>query len=86
MVKYKSCFTKLHNISSGVPQASILGPVLYTLHTHDLPQHDFTYTATYADDTVVSSHEDTASYYLQQNLLEIELRLKKWRIKAKSFK
>ena len=42
-----------------MPQGSVLASVLYTLYTHDLPQSDFTYTATYADDTVVlSSHED----------------------------
>ena len=83
------CSTKLQNVSSGVPQGNVLEPVLYTLYTHDLPQLDFTYTATCADDTVVlSSYEDksTASYYLQQNLREIELWLKKLRIKANESK
>ena len=84
MVKHKNEVTGITEILSGVPQGSVLGPTLYTLYTSDLPQSNTTYTATYADDTVIlSTHNDrnTASRNLQSNLNEIDRWLRKWRIK-----
>ena len=80
MVKVKSEISELLPIESGVPQGSVLGPVLYTIFTADLPLDERTYTATFADDTVVMAvhnNVNTASQLLQ---------LKLWRIKANDSK
>ena len=84
-VRYQEECTTLHAIQSGVPQGSILGPILYLLHTADLPETANTMTATYADDTaILASHENsnTASQHLQHHLHQLEKWLKKWRIKV----
>lgn len=83
MVKVNEHLTSLFPIQSGVPQGSVLGPVLYTLFTADLPMSDTTYTATFADDTVImSKHLDSniASQQLQFNLNQIQTWMRKWRI------
>ncbi|GBP68593.1 RNA-directed DNA polymerase from mobile element jockey [Eumeta japonica] len=74
-VKINSDTSDMHVIRSGVPQGSVLGPVLYLIYTADLPAHASTTTATYADDTaILSTHEnqDSASDSLQQHLNLIE--------------
>jgi hypothetical protein len=56
-VRYQEEYTKLYTIQSAVPQDSILGPILYSIFTADLPETEQIITATYADDkAILASH------------------------------
>lgn len=75
----------LHTIRSGVPQGSVLGPILYVLYTLDLPTTQDTIIGTFADDTaILSSHEypQIASEQTQNHLNNLEQWLKKWKIRV----
>lgn len=76
-------------IEAGVPQGSILSPLLYSIFTSDLPASMSTNIATYADDTALytsSINLQELSFNLQNHLNTLETWFKKWRIKANTTK
>jgi hypothetical protein len=70
----------LHSVSSGVPQVSVLGHLLYFLYTADLLITLHTETATFADVTavlVLHANPEIATHLLKTLLSNIQDWLKK---------
>jgi len=70
-VRYNGVCSDCYEVRSGVPQGSVLGPLLYLLFTADLPTTDYTTIVTFADDTgLLAVHRDPAveSQRLQSHL------------------
>ena len=52
-IKQGDAYSELKEIKAGVPQGSVLGPVLYLLYNSDLPKLENNNAATLADDNVI---------------------------------
>lgn len=88
-VKINSSFSAIRKIEAGVPQGSILGPLLFNLFVADLPEPHNASLALYADDTaILSQHKNLneAVELLQQATNEIVAWFKSWRIVLNSNK
>lgn len=76
-------------IAAGVPQGSVLGPVLYTIFTSDMPVSEDVTVATYADDTAIlatSKCHLNASNKIQRQLSMMQEWYNKWNIKINAEK
>ena len=62
-----------YSVNAGVPQGSILGPVLFLLYINDLPDDFICNIAIYADGTTLYSECDQESDLWQQLELASEL-------------
>jgi hypothetical protein len=88
-VKINSSFSSVRRVEAGVPQGSILGPMLFNLFVADIPEPQFSSLALYADDTtIISQHycAEQASELLQQSVDVIITWFNKWRIVLNSNK
>lgn len=89
VVNINNYFSKMYPIKAGVPQGSVLSPLLYNIYTGDMPTTDHTLSATYADDTAILSSSESpidASLNLQNHLTELSTWLQKWKMKVNPVK
>ena len=85
-VKHKDGDSNLYEIKAGVPQGSVLGPILYLLYTADVPvpTPPNTMLATFADDTAILSSGKSiyeASIKLQNSIDKITSWFNRWNLK-----
>ena len=52
-IKLEDEYSDLNPIAAGIPQGTILEPILYLIYTSDVPTSSNFFTATFADDTAL---------------------------------
>jgi Reverse transcriptase (RNA-dependent DNA polymerase) len=88
-VKQEEAYSDLKEIKAGVPQGSVLGPILYLLYTCDIPELENSTIATFADDTAimaVGNDNIESTSKLQIAINKIQIWTNKWRIKLNETK
>jgi hypothetical protein len=88
-VEHEDSYSELNEISAGVPQGSVLGPVLYLLYKNDTQTCKEATIATFADDTAIIAEGDSieeATGKLQSAIDKVNIWTKRWRIKLNEAK
>jgi len=81
-VVLNDCKSSWSKVLSGIPQGSVLGPLLYVIYVNDLPVHVNNPIQLFADDTKVYARVVNIDdcYQLQSDLKELESWSQKWQI------
>lgn len=77
------------SINAGVPQGSLLGPILYIIYTYDLPTTNRTFSSVYADDNAIfctSLNAKNACKHLQAHINLLNVYNSKWKLKINASK
>lgn len=88
-VREENEYSSLKDIKAGVPQGSILGPILYLIYTSDLPITENVKVATFADDTsLLATGRDIveSTSKLQEANNAVSNWCKSWKIKLNESK
>lgn len=88
-VKQEDEYSDLKEIRAGLPQGSVLGPILSLLYTNDLPTLKGTTIATFADDTAilaVGQDQRSSTRKLQKASNAVVDWTKQWKIKLNELK
>lgn len=71
-------------MKTGVPQGSILGPMLYNINTADIPKMNNSKIAQYADDTVLYTHSKISTALTKKLPADLDIFkawAREWKIK-----
>jgi len=83
-VKVGNCFSSVSNVCSGVPQGSVLGPVLFLIYINDLIDvfGDFLSVKLFADDVKVYAvlNSDVKVHLLQEGLNKLKSWSEAWQL------
>lgn len=88
-VKDEEAYSSFYPILAGVPQGSVLAPLLYTLYTADIPVTRNSFIGTFADDTAIMTTNESqpeAVNNLQNALDKINQWTIDWKIKLNETK
>lgn len=77
-VRVGDSHSQLEDVTSGVPQGSVLGPLLYLVYSSDLVCHISTNKVLFADDTKVYCNPNVQQRQLQQDLFNISVWCSEW--------
>ena len=82
-VRVRGSYSGWFEMISGVPQGSVLGPILFLLYVNDLPSWIQNSMKMFADDTKVWQKivEDSDSSFLQADLKSLEEWSERWQLK-----
>ena len=76
-------YSSWSSVTSGVPQGSVLGPILFVIYINDLPEGVLSWCSMYADDTKMSSPAETEAnrIKLQKDLDNVVDWADRWQLK-----
>ena len=83
LVKVNGFKSKIDDVISGIPQGSVLGPLLFVIYINDLPDHVISDILLFADDTKIFKEVDSIadSILIQKDINTLEKWSRDWLLK-----